>query len=403
MKTLVFLLILYLVVFTLGQLLRFTLGMTEINLHFADIAVGILVSFWLINKIIKKEKFVWPPLSKQIFLFFCLAAVSLAFNSTPLRSIFHNEMPLAGRELFVSWLYLFRWIFYAGLYFVVYDLVLIKKELVENIKKWLIWVGLGVAVFGLGQYVFLPDTRFLENFGWDPHYFRVIGTFFDPGFLGVILVLSLILLTLWLWKVKPNKLGILFWLIIYSALALTYSRASYLAYLLGMGTIAYFKKSPKFFVCIFAFLIVTILLLPRPGGEGVKLERESTIKYRIINWGQSLTIARDHPVFGVGFNAYRYSQRDYGFLDFANWRSSHAGGGADSSLLFVLATTGIFGLLAYLWLWWKIIITSLKRKDALILATVSALLIHSLFDNSLFYPWVMGWIWILLGAAGVKD
>ncbi|MFZ5366417.1 MAG: O-antigen ligase family protein [Patescibacteria group bacterium] len=396
MKLIIILLYCYLVVFTLGQLTRFTLEITEINVHLADVLVGFLVSSWLVWKLSKRDKFILPPLAKQIFLFFSLCFISLALNSLSL---------LSGRERLVSWLYLLRWIFYAGLYFVIYDLVQSAKCKVQSILSCLMITGTATAVLGLLQYIFVPDTRFLEKYGWDPHLYRVIGTFFDPGFLGAILVLTLILIVSSLHsdeKMKHRGIIFLVGMIVYVALALTYSRASYLAYLGAMGTIAWVKKAPKFFLAVLVAGIITVFLLPRPGGEGVRLERESTIKFRLINWRQSLVIAKEHLLFGVGFNAYRYAQRDYGFLEFANWRASHAGGGADSSLLFVLATTGIFGLLAYLWLWGKILVNSAKAANLLVLASVIALLVHSWFVNSLFYPWIMGWLWILLGTTEAK-
>lgn len=389
MRLIVILLYCYIVIFCFGQLTRFSLAPFEITLHLADIFVGLLVMTWLVWKLIKREKFIFPSLSKQILLFFLLAFFLLVINSADF---------LSGREMIVSWLYLFRWIFYAGLYFLIYDLVLKKKEWCLKLQDWLIGIGLTSAILGLFQYFLLPDTRFLEEFGWDPHYYRLIGTFLDPGFLGLIFVFTLILLTLKLWSAR-KKWQVVMWVIVYLALALTYSRASYLAYLGGMGVIAYFKKAPQFFLGILVALVITVFLLPRPGGEGVRLERESTIKFRLINWQQSLVVARDRWLFGVGFNAYRYAQRDYGFLEFANWRASHAGGGADSSFLFTLATTGVFGLAAYLWIWVKIF----KVKNVLVLATAAAMIIHSFFSNSLFYPWIMAWGWILLGSVEAKE
>jgi len=168
-----------------------------------------------------------------------------------------------------------------------------------------------------------------------------------------------------------------------------------------MGIIAWKLRKPKFYAALLLVFTLTVLLLPRPGGEGVRLEREASIKARLINWKQSLIIAKDHPFFGVGFNTYRYAQKNYGFLEEKNWQVSHAGAGADSSLLFVLATTGIVGLSAYLLLLKRILDAlfsiPLSPPSLAAFASLLALLVHSLFANSLFYPWIMGWLWILLG------
>ncbi|GAI81903.1 unnamed protein product, partial [marine sediment metagenome] len=138
-----------------------------------------------------------------------------------------------------------------------------------------------------------------------------------------------------------------------------------------------------------------------PGGEGVRLERTATIQSRFGSWQQALIIFRDHPLLGVGFNTYRYAQRNYGFLDQEKWQTSHAEAGVDSSLLFVLATTGIIGFLVYSWLGSSVIRLSLSVVNAkiglVVLASVAALVCHSFFLNSLFYSWILAWLGIILG------
>jgi len=385
MKAISIIFFLFLVIFPFGQLNRLPVSlMPEAHLYLTDLVVAGLVGCWASWKLIKRDKLVLPPLAKPIFLFLIFAILSLIFN-TPL---------LSNREVIVSGLYLLRWITYAGLYFVIFDL---KKHFGQlkwdSVLRFLFVIGIMVAVFGLVQYALWPDLDALETLGWDPHYYRVVSTFLDPGFTGLILVLTLILIVVLGWKEKDKRPWFIAGLVVYLALTFTYSRSSYLAYLIGMGVIAWMKKTPKFLLAILLIGMVTLLVVPQPAGEGGKLGRKYTIEARIENWQNSLTIIGDHPLIGVGFNAYRYAQRDYGFLEEDEWQVSHAGAGADSSLLFVFATTGIFGFLAYLWLWLKII----QTKKLVILASAIALLAHSFFLNSLFYPWIMAWMWILLG------
>ena len=391
-KLITALLFCYLVLFPFGQLNRLPISLfqsPEIRFYLTDLVMFLLILTWGIWRfLLIKKKYTLPPLTKPIFLFLMIAIISLIVNSSR----------LSIRELFVSGLYLLRWIVYAGLYFVLIDL---KDRF--NYLKWssmvnyLIVLGAMTAIFGLVQYLIWPDIGFLEVFGYDPHYFRLVGTFFDPGFIGIILVLTLILLVVSNWekigifKLKNLPVHCLLFTL-YCSLALTYSRSSYLAYLMGMGVIAFIKKAPRFFLIILFIGALTLLILPRQsGGEGIRLERTSTIQARAGSWRNALIISRDHPLIGVGFNAFRYAQRDYGFLK-EQWQESNAGAGADSSLLFVLATTGIIGFLTYLGIWWKI----LRIGNLTILASALAILIHSLFLNSLFYPWVMAWMWILL-------
>lgn len=405
-----FFLFIYLLIFPFGQLARlpvYFLG-PEVRVYLGDVLVGLAVGVWGIWKV-KKVKRVKrgnegdegnrERISRPILVFAGVAAWSLLVN---LPRLTYNEALVAS-------FYLLRWIVYVGIYFVVSD-VEKRKATAKSLKllDLLILVGGIATIIGLLQYLHFPDLRtWLEARHWDPHYYRVYGIFFDPGYFGMIMVLTLILL------VTRSHFRITYHLSLitcYLALALTYSRSSYLAYLVGMGVIAWKLKKPKFYAAVLLIFTITLILLPRPGGEGVRLEREASIKARIINWKQSLTIAKDHLIFGVGFNAYRYAQRDYGFLQ-EDWRFSHAGAGADSSLLFVLATTGVAGLIPYLWLLKRMLHETrdtcltgrqarhkaIFTRDLTITASIWALLTHSLFLNSLFYPWIMAWMWILLG------
>ncbi len=82
---------------------------------------------------------------------------------------------------------------------------------------------------------------------------------------------------------------------------------------------------------------------------------------------------------------------------------SHAAGGVDSSILFLLVTTGVVGLSAYLYLLYMANVSDKSKKNTtqiqnLYLSSVCALLMHSLFVNSLFYPWVLLWMWILIAS-----
>lgn len=382
------LLFVFLALFPFGQLAKIPLNflnMPNISLYLTDIILFLLVMSWMIWKFFdKKKKYRLPPLAKPIFLFSALALISLLVNL----SVFGFKESLVGS------LYLIRWLFYAGIYFVVFDL---RKKL-----DWLKWrhqpyslliLGSAIAIFGLVQYFLWPNFKALETLNWDPHFYRLVGTFFDPGFTGLILALNLFLIIIF-WLESKNKWFLILGFVNYLALALTYSRASWLVFLLGAGLILLSKKAFKLLIGMGILLVVTFFLLPRPAGEGGKIERTYTINARLVNYQQSLTIAKDHPFLGVGFNNYRYAQRDYGFLSFDEWQTNHAGAGADNSFLLVLATTGIFGFLAYLWLWGRIL--KENKKNILIVVSLLAIIIHSLFLNSLFYPWIMAWLWLLL-------
>jgi len=384
-KIIISLFFIFLVLFPFGQLTKIPLAFLnspEIHLYLTDIILFLLVLGWGIWRFfINKRKYQLPPLTKPIFIFILIGGLSLAFNS-PL---------FTGREVGVGFLYLLRWIFYAGLYFFLFDF---KKKLSWLRKDWscfLIIIGSMVGILALVQHFLWPNLKALEVLQYDPHFYRAVGTFLDPGFTGIILVLTLILMSVknlgknwWLWGV---------WGIVYIALTLTYSRASWLAFFVGMSVLSFYKKSWKLFLFIAGLLVLTWFLIPQPVGEGGKLTRTYTIQSRFENYQQAVKIIKERPILGVGFNNLRYYQKKQGFLTEENWQTNQAGAGLDNSWLFVLATTGILGFVSYLWLDWK----ALGRfKNILVVSSLIAVFIHSFFLNSLFYPWVMAWLWLLL-------
>lgn len=390
MKVVLALLFAYFIFFPFGQLAQISLQMTEVNVYIIDLLVfSILLSWgiWRIRR--KKTKYQLPPLTLPLILFSLISFLSFTL-ATPL---------LSNREVMVAGLYLLRWLVYVGFYFVIAD---IKNRYLKprNLIDYLAITGVALAIFGFVQYFLYPNLKPLEFLHWDPHFYRLVSTFLDPGFTGLVLALTLIILANLLFEKEDKKWLILAMFVTYMALILTHSRSSYLAFLTGIGLVSWLRKNFKILIISLLVLFFSLLILPQPEGEGGKLARTYTIDYRIENYKNTLTIAKDNLFLGVGFNAFRYAQRDYGFLKEDSWQASHAGAGADSSLLFVLATTGILGLMSYLWFltragalaFWQ----RKKTIGVISLASLGAIIIHSFFLNSLFYPWIMGWLMILL-------
>lgn len=387
---------LILIIFPFGQLFRLSLTalIPGLRFHLFEISIFIFILFWFFRKVKLKEKFLLPAFFKPMVIFGALAAFSLFLKIGHLKPV----------EFLGALFYLIRYFNLIFLYWAMVDFF--KKEHLD-LKKYLVRIGLAVAVFSLIQYIILPDTRFLFNFGWDEHYFRAIGPFLDPAFTGIILCLSFIAFVMNFFEGEKSFSILLKGTLLLLALGLTFSRLAYVCLLFGMGMILIFKKKMKaLIIFIFVFLFL-ILLLPKPGGEGVNLLRTSSFIAREENYQQTLEIIKNNLFFGVGFNAFRYTQRDYGFLSFKNWQETNAGAGADNSLLFALATTGIFGLLAFLWWWSKIIISCFKvalrnGSSLMLLSSVVTVLLSSIFINSLFYPWIVFWLFLLLARFTVE-
>src|SRR3989338_4711110 len=184
-------------------------------------------------------------------------------------------------------------------------------------------------------------VRFLISFGWDPHIQRIASTFLDPNFTGWLLsILLAISLSLFLFS-KENKY--LFALAIFLiALILTFSRSSYLALLTVILTIG-FLKSKKALIAIFIFLMAFFLVFVQVRSRVASaFTLDETSQARLKSWSQAITVFADNPIFGAGFNTYRFAQARYGFFTADEPLGGHSGAGTDSSMLLVAATTGIF-------------------------------------------------------------
>jgi O-antigen ligase len=151
-------------------------------------------------------------------------------------------------------------------------------------------------------------------------------------------------------------------------------------------------------IAVLVILLFSILLLPRPSGEGVKLERVFSIEQRIDSWKLAITMFKDHPLLGVGFNTIRFAKREYG-LPQDSWRESHSGAGFENSYLFVGATAGIIGFIAYIFFLWQ----CFRNSGLFTRISLVAIMVHSFFLNTLFFPWVMLWMWVLLGIRDYKS
>lgn len=326
----------------------------------------------------------------------------LGFIAVSLLSLIINSNRLSLPDLGISSLYLIRWILYTGIYFMI-----LRKQI--NTASWLIGlfgVGVSYGAIGLFQFFLYPDLRNLMYLGWDPHYYRLFSTILDPNFAGIIFVCT-IFLGLYMYLQKKSKWILGISLIPFIALVLTFSRSSYLAFFVGSVALALLEKKRKEFIIGFVLFVVLFFAIPNPGRDLLHMDRMATSIARIENWQESLTLIQKSPIFGNGFNTLRYIQNQSP----TDALVSHAGAGVDNSFLFILATTGVVGFGVYIWL--LVVMTRhashMRRlgSDArvlghVVLASFVSLYIHSQFINSLFFPQVMIWMWILIGVVEIK-
>lgn len=401
MKLVEFLIYLLIFVFPLGQFTRIPiafLGFPEIRIYFLDLTVFLIFLSWTTWHLSSKKAVRWPPFLNNLSIIYGILLASLVLNLQSFKL----------EEILIGFSYFLRLFFYSFLSVILFDLHKNKSKINRgSISLFFLWTGLVLAILGLIQYFFVPDIRSLSSLGWDLHYYRVVGPFLDPNFMGILLTIPILeILSEFLSqrKISSGKLALLCLILI--PFLLTYSRSSYLALVMGVITLLVLNKKIKLVFFFLLSFFISILLLPRPGGEGVKLERTASILQRSESWQTALQVWRGSPLFGIGFNNYRYQLHKLGFLPEKDWQESHAASGVENSFILILATSGVFGLTAFVWFLFKYFQTiMILKKSPVFVFTFGSLVsisIHCLFINSLFYPWVMIYFWTIL-ALGAMD
>lgn len=370
-----------------GELIRINLG-NGIVFKPLDISVVFITFTWLLTHKDRYENIKKAPLFLPIVLFLLVAAFSLVINSSFLKQ----------GELISSSLYLVRWIGYAGIYFIIKEF---RPTFKKNMVNALLAAGLIFVLLGYVQYFFYQTLGNLSYAGWDEHLYRMFSTFLDPNFAGIFFVLFFILqfgniLSNPL-KNSQNILQKAILILTFVAIFLTFSRSAIIMLIISSTVFLFITKRKK----LILFLLASLLIMFAIASDYFNIENVNPFRIvstaaRVETSRNAMEIIAKNPILGIGFNTYRFAQVRYGFRNEINAKTSHADAAPDNSYLFIMATTGIVGFAAYTFLFYRIFLR--YRKNAPIIASIVGLLVTGLFLNSLFYPPIMLWIWVLLGA-----
>ncbi len=345
-----------------------------------DVTVLLFGGVTLVRAVLYRTR--TPPMTLWRPMMYVVAAALLV---TALRAALYGVAGLGAECLYIG-----RWFVYA----LIYRYLMEEKR--DRLSVWrytLYWSGVSMAVLGLIQLVWYPYLRNLSYLGWDPHLNRVFSTLFDPNFAGIVYVLTLILgASLYVSGRLSSWWGRAGMLITSVALLFTYSRSSFLAAAAAIiiWCIAYRRYALG--AALVVVFMLCIAVLPH-GGEGQNLFRVASSAARIgsmkIGWDRLMQA----PLIGTGFVA-----RPAGNEPATLSRT----GGVDTSILYVASSGGVIVLVLYLYMIWQqygigVRVLQKHTKDAFLLTSLGAVLVHSIFTNSLLYPWVMAWMWIAVG------
>ena len=276
----------------------------------------------------------------------------------------------AFNDQFLVLSYLFRFGNYSFFGFLIYSLLKSKILSTYDFQHILRVNFYLLVILNVLQYFIFRDISSLSTYGFDPHQTRLTGTFLDPNYMGIYLILYFI--------ISENFLKSRF--ISYSSflmLLLTESRSAFLTFLIALVFLIF--KSPKYFIylaLIISFSFGTSFV------NRIELSKASndSSNLRIESWKNAVQLYSFSPEFGVGFNNYR-NMAKYFNLSTPEMYYANSSNSSDSSLLSVLAMVGVLGLFLFV-----SYLFSFGYKVFENLIFLGVILVNSLFINSLFFP-----------------
>lgn len=349
----------------------------DFSVYVYDVFLSVWVSVFFVKNPLQIRLVVTTLLGackKYPFLFICVSVWILGWIFAALN----------GTSLLTPLLYTARYALYLLWAWSLYQLLKNTSFSIKpHIFPWL--VGILIGWFGILQYLFLPDTRFLAILGWDDHLGRLISSPLDPGFTGFILVLSLLLT----WKLKIKSTYKYLWsAFLLLCIVLTYSRASYLSLFIGSlvflvttQKLVHFSVRKAVLVggALISLLIFLVLFRPYPG-EGTLLLRTSTIQARLKNSTTTLhTLTSQQWVWGRGAFVFKKDAKELA----GNVTVPDHSGFADNSLVSLVSQLGLLGAGTFV-----VGIYVLLKKHAhkpVFLSVWAAALIHSMFMPTFTY------------------
>lgn len=347
-------------IFSFGQLGRISFWNQQINIYLYELMMVIVMGLLMVKirpkRLIRLIGQIRKKQLQPIGFFLLILLLSLIYRFWE----FPFNVNLVG---FLYWLRLFFYFFF----FFSFSIWLEKEKKKAILSKSLVMITILTIIFSYTQYLLYPNLRNLYYLGWDPHHYRAFGLFFDTTLAGIIFS---ILFFFWLHKKGLRTIRLIGLIGLLGLILLTYSRITYLSFLLGL--VFYFsqKKWSKLIITLVFFGFLTLIfLIPKTPGESTNLKRLFTIEARINDYQEGIFLWLKQPILGWGYNRIRFlrSVEDI----------NHAGANFSSSFLTILVSSGVIGLIGLMGLvrWFFI------KGNTLIKTLVLIVSISSLFDN----------------------
>ena len=352
--------------FSLGQIGRLSFLNQQINIYLYEILLfGFFI--YLFNKY-KTKPFIQK---NNKWLYFFPLSLFLSFLLT------FNQYSV-GQNL-IALLYLFRISFYFVLLIYLRYYSLKQKDINEYIKPGLLLFFIFTLITSFAQYFLYPNLRNLSYLGWDPHLFRIFGVFFDTSISSAIFGMIIIYVIREFNNFSFSKMSRWLLLITFSVLGiLTYSRGYYISIIITLIYYLIKNKKIKYLLFILLLFITSLVIIPKPFGEGGNLLRIYSIASRLKQNQEGIGLWFKSPVFGIGYNQLKSIRQNQTEIP------THSASAYPSSFVTILATSGVIGLFFFI-----MALSSIWNYSSYSKYYVLFLSIFSLMDNIILHPFIL--------------
>lgn len=350
-------------------------------------AAGAMLFFILKKLLFPGFNFLRSKLMIPLLCFFVLSSLSLL-----------NSDPYLIKSMKAI---IFKWSKYIALFLLVAD-SFNRRERIKNAIGIIIISSFLVGIDGISQRLFhLEFLRGKNLIEMKPSVFAITASFNHYNSLGSFLVMVLPLMIAFLFAKemkKKYKVAILFVLaILLMCLFLTFSRGSWVGFVLSLLLMAFLTKRIKAISAVFAVFLTGIMIHPSLRERLLLIFTPSGDANRFLLWKAALKMMREHPLIGNGAGTFMDRVKDYNPLQWA-------GQYAHNCFLQMGAETGIFALSSFIIFICFLLYRSVKRfkltADFVLLGFICGIfgfLVHCFFDVDLYSLQLSYLFWFFTG------
>ena len=394
----------------LAKIIEFSLYVLIFSLPFSKSIIEISAITAIIAWIVKRSLE-----QKSIFKIFPRTELNkpiLFFSLFTLLSLFGSSYPALSTRAFIT-----KFAEYILLYFIIFDTAK-DKGIARNMMKVFAASVLLVVLNGLYQKIIGFD--FVRNYALFSQQY-ITSSFEFPNGLGawtLIAVFPFLGLGLFLKgnvKIKVTCLLLSISLII--MLLSTANRGAILSFAFGALLILLLRRGPAAYILLTIFIIAVLFagfVILHEGerfGLSDNLLNSKSISHRLEIWQVGWSMFMDRPFLGQGLNTFMSNYKKFATVSLHSKELWYA----HNCYLQIAAEIGIFGLISFLWMVGKAMVSSFKSWRSMnseflgllclgLSCGITSFLIQSAIDTSLYSLKLVLFFYVTLGfLMGIRD